>query len=208
MENLNEIKEALKDMFRVTINNDKDSEKDGEKGRWVTIKGTHVFIPDGKQIEDVMREKGWEEKGEGKKEEPYKWNRNEIEREGAPIEKHYSSKESYENAVYKWAIPKGSNGENIEPPEPEYSYSLMDLNTKVDKWLHTQNPSNAQLQIRKEYLKKLDEESGYKNYAVFYEETDKKVKNALSEIIQNCKPETKQDLEILKGLEDILNKQD
>ena len=37
---------------------------------------------------------------------------------------------------------------------------------------------------------------------------EEKIKNGLSEIITNCKPETKQDLEILKGLEDILNKQD
>lgn len=33
--------------------------KDDEKGRWVTIKGTHVFIPDGKSLDDVMEEKGW-----------------------------------------------------------------------------------------------------------------------------------------------------
>lgn len=37
--------------------------KDNEKGRWVTIKGTHVFIPDGKQIEEVMKEKGWFSEG-------------------------------------------------------------------------------------------------------------------------------------------------
>ena len=40
--------------------------KDNEKGRWVTIKGTHVFIPDGKQIEDVMKEKGWFSEGKEK----------------------------------------------------------------------------------------------------------------------------------------------
>lgn len=44
--------------------------KDNEKGRWVTIKGTHVFIPDGKQIEEVMKERGWFSEGkESKKEE-------------------------------------------------------------------------------------------------------------------------------------------
>lgn len=32
---------------------------DGENGRWVTIKGTHVFIPDGKSLDDVMEAKGW-----------------------------------------------------------------------------------------------------------------------------------------------------
>ena len=33
--------------------------KDDEKGRWVTIKGTHVFIPDGKSVDEVIKEKGW-----------------------------------------------------------------------------------------------------------------------------------------------------
>ena len=32
---------------------------DGENGRWVTIKGTHIFIPDGKSLDDVMEAKGW-----------------------------------------------------------------------------------------------------------------------------------------------------
>ena len=68
MDNLNEIKETLKDMFKAAITNAKDGD---EKGRWVTIKGTHVFIPEGKQIEDVMREKGWIEDGK-KEDEPVK----------------------------------------------------------------------------------------------------------------------------------------
>lgn len=42
---------------------------DGSEGKWVTIKGTHVFIPDGKSVEEVMEEKGWgSEKGTEKKE--------------------------------------------------------------------------------------------------------------------------------------------
>lgn len=56
------------------VMNSKDKEyqmlienKDDENGRWVTIKGTHVFIPDGKQIEDVMREKGWITEGKTSK---------------------------------------------------------------------------------------------------------------------------------------------
>lgn len=32
---------------------------DGSEGKWVTIKGTHVFIPDGKSVEEVIEEKGW-----------------------------------------------------------------------------------------------------------------------------------------------------
>ena len=41
--------------------------KDSENGRWVTIKGAHVFIPDGKQIEEVMKEKGWFSEGKEEK---------------------------------------------------------------------------------------------------------------------------------------------
>lgn len=41
---------------------------DGSEGKWVTIKGTHVFIPDGKSVEEVMEEKGWgSKKGTEKK---------------------------------------------------------------------------------------------------------------------------------------------
>ena len=35
--------------------------KDEEKGTWVTIKGNHIFIPDGKTLDEVIKEKGWEE---------------------------------------------------------------------------------------------------------------------------------------------------
>jgi hypothetical protein len=40
--------------------------KDEEKGKWVTIKGNHIFIPDGKTLDEVIKEKGWGDKGEGK----------------------------------------------------------------------------------------------------------------------------------------------
>lgn len=65
------------------VMNSKD--KDDNDGRWVTIKGTHVFIPDGKEVEDVMREKGWEEKGEkkeGTKEEGKEKSENKEYKEG------------------------------------------------------------------------------------------------------------------------------
>lgn len=40
--------------------------KDDEKGKWVTINGNHVFIPDGKTLDEVIKEKGWGEKGDTK----------------------------------------------------------------------------------------------------------------------------------------------
>ena len=36
--------------------------KDEEKGKWVTIKGNHIFIPDGKTLDEVIKEKGWGDK--------------------------------------------------------------------------------------------------------------------------------------------------
>lgn len=46
--------------------------KDEEKGKWVTIKGNHIFIPDGKTLDEVIKEKGWGDKGEGKTSKEYK----------------------------------------------------------------------------------------------------------------------------------------
>lgn len=40
--------------------------KDEENGTWITIKGNHIFIPDGKTLDEVIKEKGWGSKGEGK----------------------------------------------------------------------------------------------------------------------------------------------
>jgi len=36
--------------------------KDDEKGKWVTINGNHIFIPDGKTLDEVIKEKGWGDK--------------------------------------------------------------------------------------------------------------------------------------------------
>lgn len=56
---------------------------DGSEGKWVTIKGTHVFIPDGKSVEEVIEEKGWgSEKGEKKD----ITKRREVEYKGAKID--------------------------------------------------------------------------------------------------------------------------
>lgn len=35
---------------------------DDQKGKWVTIKGNHIFIPDGKTLDEVIKEKGWGDK--------------------------------------------------------------------------------------------------------------------------------------------------
>lgn len=46
---------------------------DGSEGKWVTIKGTHVFIPDGKTVEEVMQEKGWLSEDKKEKKETSKY---------------------------------------------------------------------------------------------------------------------------------------
>lgn len=48
--------------------------KDEEKGKWVTINGNHIFIPDGKTLDEVIEEKGWKEKEEGKSDSKNKQN--------------------------------------------------------------------------------------------------------------------------------------
>lgn len=67
---MNETKEMLKTLLRQAINNAKDDTVDGKKGRWITVKGTHVFIPDGANQEEVVKEfldkKNQEEKGSSK----------------------------------------------------------------------------------------------------------------------------------------------
>ena len=45
--------------------------KDEDKGKWVTAKGNHIFIPDGKTLDEVIKEKGWGNK-EGSKNKEYK----------------------------------------------------------------------------------------------------------------------------------------
>lgn len=42
----------VKEIEQMEIENEKD-----QKGKWVTIKGTHVFIPDGKTLDEAVKEK-------------------------------------------------------------------------------------------------------------------------------------------------------
>ena len=53
-------------VFNSKINNEEE-----QKGKWITIKGNHIFIPDGKTLDEVIKEKGWGDK-EGSKNKEYK----------------------------------------------------------------------------------------------------------------------------------------
>lgn len=59
--NLNFTHLAIVDNPRYERANIVFNSKDGE-GKWVTIKGNHIFIPDGKTLDEVIKEKGWGEK--------------------------------------------------------------------------------------------------------------------------------------------------
>lgn len=67
--NLKLIKENMGDEYDYdkAVDNERDSELGGEKGKWVTIHGTHVFIRDGQTLSDAIDEQGWGKK-EGKTE--------------------------------------------------------------------------------------------------------------------------------------------
>lgn len=60
--NLNFTHLAIVDNPRYERANIVFNSKDEEKGKWVTIKGNHIFIPDGKTLDEVIKEKGWGDK--------------------------------------------------------------------------------------------------------------------------------------------------
>ena len=185
MDNLNEIKETLKDMFKAAITNAKDGD---EKGEWITINGTHVFIPEGKTAEDVIKEKGWKEKGEGKEKSD--------KSQDTPSEGKKGYKKLEKDELKKEIIKHGDTiGKSVHDYEDIYikGQGMDAIQDALDELV-----KEKKLIIR-------DVTRG-KVYAL-PTASDKKVKNGLSEIIKNCKPETKEDLKVLKGLKDILEEQ-
>lgn len=73
-------------VFNCKVNNEDD-----KNGKWVTVKGNHIFIPDGKTLDEVIKEKGWGNKenkqSESKDKQPQKITKQmDIER---IIDEHY-----------------------------------------------------------------------------------------------------------------------
>lgn len=284
MENMDEIKQALKTMFKAAINNEKDG--DDEKGEWITIKGTHVFIPEGKTAEDVIKEKGWEQKGDSNNKE-YKtgdkitfdtnWRgvnpkiqKGEIVGQEKKLGSHGDANPDYQYKVKledgktilidKEAIQEGKeksdgNNENKHGFKKDKGYSLSDKYKNHVQFEGDKESGGYPRKIHKdlesakkfyEYKKEGQEGAEKQNLKekgkrgvpvrdypvivknplgdgfvvathglaqkhdlteVYPVNREDKVKNGLSEIIKNCKPETKQDLKILKGLKDILEEQ-
>lgn len=101
---------ALKSLI-TAVENAKNGD---EKGKWVTIKGNHIFIPDGKTLDEVIEEKGWGSKKESKiskdidaydrkwQNEPAKWGKE-------PNQETQYRKEKWEEAVKKYEEIKKKN---------------------------------------------------------------------------------------------------
>lgn len=167
MENLNEIKEALKDMFRATIKNAKDG--DDENGRWVTIKGTHVFIPDGKKVEDVMREKGWEEKGEGKEKSETKKESNttkdtkrHIDRIEKLIKKYNLEPHEEDELLDELGSFEAKFDENLEPrEEEELREQLFDFEDDIKRHQEMKKQEKSDGNNENKHGFKKDKDSGY-----------------------------------------------
>lgn len=237
MDNLNEIKETLKDMFKAAITNAKDGD---EKGEWITINGTHVFIPEGKTAEDVIKEKGWKQKGDGKeKSDKPKDNPSEGKKEiqhlnisgGVQALSNYAFSAhptQVKRLEEKGEVPKGVYGNGgsagktavfkalLHKHRNETLGQICEALNKSDITYRNWQPADGYDKDDKiidfgkqgaELWAKNYDEKNWKTLYLSNNDKDNTVKNGLSEIIKNCKPETEEDLKILKGLKDILEEQ-
>lgn len=321
---MDELKENLKTLLRKAINNAKDGD---EKGEWITINGTHVFIPEGKTAEDVIKEKGWKKKGEGKEKsdgnnenkhgfkkdkdsgyymkdlsdgtsvyvekkesgqgekEPFYLEATHFDKDGKEIAKkqyHYDSMDGMFSKIDKDFVSKDKQGSESELsnltdkqiiqkkgsliskiataqrldqqdklkeldkefdaivkeenrrkkskliPEPKYKGNdklKEGSKIKVDTNWRGVNPKVVSGEIigkekklgvkgdaNTDYIYQLKTDEGKTVWVepegiVSDVKDDKNIKNGLSEIIKNCKPETEEDLKVLKGLKNILEEQ-
>lgn len=86
--------------------NSKVNNEDDKNGKWITVKGNHIFIPDGKTLDEVIKEKGWGSKKESKKTEPewLKQERKKLDRQTTQMyEDRYSTEhpETYKKNLEK-----------------------------------------------------------------------------------------------------------
>lgn len=237
MDNLNEIKETLKDMFKAAITNAKDGD---EKGEWITINGTHVFIPEGANQEEVVKEfldkKSKEDKAKWKSydevlehaEKQLELVKSKLKEKNTPEKhekligdkinledkiKYYKSQKGKEKSETKKEsnttkdtkkhidrIEKLIKKYNLEPhEEDELLDELGSFEAKLDEGLEPREEEELREQL-------FDFEDDIKRHQEM-KKSDNSIQNGLSEIIKNCKPETKEDLKVLKGLKDILEDQ-
>jgi len=279
MDELNEVKETLKDLFRKAINNSND---DNEKGQWITVKGTHVFIPDGankeevvekflsekqgnksetkketsekqednpddelvtivkadpeyikkqketnerwqKAIKETAEREGWDKQG-SEKGQSINWDdrkdKKQIEKKLTEIAKkrfdtietletqHIDNKDFHDLAVWgikdvlTEAYQEGAGNKNKVPEKilADIAKKEMDIPTLKTRESDSLDFHDVSVWSLKESLKKAYL-AGEKN------KINNSIQNGLENIIDNCKPETEEDLQILKGLKKILEEE-
>lgn len=188
MDNLNEIKETLKDMFKAAITNAKDGD---EKGEWITINGTHVFIPEGVNREEAVEK--FLAKKKGSKSEKKEEKKQLFQKVGDKLTQDIL--DTVNEAIRTHKICDKINVSDMYcdliADKLDVEFSDHDWQKFVKKYGDYLLKPSLPKELREEY-KKI---------------SNAKISNDLSEIIKNCKPETKEDLKILKGLKDILEEQ-
>ena len=101
------------------VNNMEIENEKNEKGKWVTIKGTHVFIPDGKTVDEVIKEKGWSDKKEGLADPNTKDFKNHLGRIEKLIKKYNLEPHEEEELLDELSSFEAKLDEGLEPREEE-----------------------------------------------------------------------------------------
>lgn len=98
---------------------------DDQKGKWVTIKGNHIFIPDGKTLDEVIKEKGWGDKENKESDKPSdesnttKDTRKHIDRIEKLIKKYNLEPHEEDELLDELGSFEAKLDENLEPREEE-----------------------------------------------------------------------------------------
>ena len=137
-----------------------------DKGRWVTIKGTHVFIPEGKEVDEVVKEK-FGEKGESKditkeehekiKEDVSKLSDDEL------VKAHFKAQKGYESET--------SKAGSLSKSEATYGVIAQELKKRTGRGF---TPASSEEEIREALAKSTSETKGGKKYQDIIDKYDKK----------------------------------
>lgn len=160
----------------VVVNSRIDNE---EKGRWVTINGTHVFIPDGKQVEDVMKEKGWLTDGKTEKKDTSK------ERD-KDLDFIYKSKK-YPQGIVREFVSDKELKKGLEDARP-HQYISDELEEVI--YERIKDKADGNLSKQNDLLSKaMDEVEGYRNIYKQAKEKAQKSDNSLTNTIAEAMAE-------------------
>ena len=158
MENINEVKETLKEMFRAVINNAKNG--DDEKGRWITVKGTHVFIPDGANqeevVKDFLKKKNKEDKSKWKSYKEDNPSEGKTEKDSEKTAKWIKSKYGQE-----WQLEKNGFSSHIHAKKDDgYSVNIFDKDGKNTNKYKSFTSKEDAMKYAEEEIDKLSKDKG------------------------------------------------